>query len=107
MAIVAASSIFSERSIRRARLGSGLVMFAFALLHFSNHALGLISVSAAEDGRRFFTALWRNPVGTLALYGAILTHIGLVLRGIYIRRSLVMPKGEWRRSCSAWRYRCC
>jgi adenylate cyclase len=94
MVIVAASSIFSERSIRRARLGSGLVMFAFALLHFSNHALGLISVSAAEDGRRFFTALWRNPVGTLALYGAILTHIGLVLRGIYIRRSLIMPKGE-------------
>jgi len=94
MAIVAASSIFSERSIRRARLGSGLVMFAFALLHFSNHALGLISVSAAEDGRRFFTALWRNPVGTLVLYGAILTHIGLVLRGIYIRRSLIMPKGE-------------
>ncbi|MBO9197980.1 adenylate/guanylate cyclase domain-containing protein [Rhizobium sp. 16-449-1b] len=94
MASGAVSSIFSERSIRRARLGSGLVMFAFAFLHFSNHALGLISVSAAEDGRRFFTALWRNPVGTLALYGAILTHIALVLRSIYIRRSLVMPKGE-------------
>ncbi len=94
MASVAGSSIFSERSIRRARLGSGLVMFAFAFLHFSNHALGLISVSAAEDGRRFFTALWRNPVGTLALYGAIFTHIALVLRSIYIRRSLVMPKGE-------------
>jgi adenylate cyclase len=94
MAIVAAGSIFSERSIRRARLGSGLVMFAFAFLHFSNHALGLVSVSAAEDGRRFFTALWRNPVGSLALYGAIFTHIGLVFRSIYIRRSLVMPKGE-------------
>jgi adenylate cyclase len=94
MATVTASSIFSERSIRRARLGSGLVMFVFAFLHFSNHALGLISVSAAEDGRRFFTALWRNPVGSLVLYGAILTHIGLVLRSIYVRRSLVMPKGE-------------
>lgn len=94
MASVAGSSIFSERSIRRARLGSGLVMFAFAFLHFSNHALGLISVSAAEDGRRFFTALWRNPVGSLVLYGAIFTHIALVLRSIYIRRSLVMPKGE-------------
>ncbi|WP_160006470.1 adenylate/guanylate cyclase domain-containing protein [Rhizobium sp. 18055] len=94
MATAAASSIFSERSIRRARLGSGLVMFIFAFLHFSNHALGLVSVSAAEDGRRFFTALWRNPVGSLLLYGAIFTHIGLVFRSIYVRRSLVMPKGE-------------
>jgi adenylate cyclase len=94
MATAAASSIFSERSIRRARLGSGLAMFIFAFLHFSNHALGLVSVSAAEDGRRFFTALWRNPVGSLLLYGAIFTHIGLVFRSIYVRRSLVMPKGE-------------
>lgn len=94
MATVAASSIFSERAIRRARLGSGLVMFAFVLLHFSNHALGLVSVSAADEGRRLFMALWRNPLGTLILYGAIFTHIALVLRSIYVRRSLVMPKGE-------------
>ncbi|MDM9620328.1 adenylate/guanylate cyclase domain-containing protein [Rhizobium sp. S96] len=94
MATLAVSSIFSERSIRRARLGSGLVMFVFATLHFSNHALGLISVDAADDGRRLFMALWRNPLGTLLLYGAIFTHIGLVLRSIYVRRSLVMPKTE-------------
>lgn len=94
MATVAASSIFSDRTIRRARLGSGLVMFVFVFLHFSNHALGLISVSAADEGRRLFLALWRNPVGTLILYGAIFTHISLVLRSIYIRRSFVMPKGE-------------
>ncbi|KRB51381.1 adenylate cyclase [Rhizobium sp. Root708] len=94
MASLAASINFSERSVRRARLGSGLVMFVFISLHFSNHALGLISVSAAEEGRRLFTALWRNPLGTLALYGAIFTHLALVLRSIYIRRSLVMPKGE-------------
>jgi adenylate cyclase len=94
MATVAASRIFSERSIRRARLGSGLVMFVFVSLHFSNHALGLISVSAAEDGRRLFTGSWRNPLGSVLLYGAILTHLTLVLRSIYVRRSLVMPKGE-------------
>jgi adenylate cyclase len=69
-------------------------MFVFVFLHFSNHALGLISVSAAEEGRRLFMSLWRNPLGSLILYGAILTHIALVLRSIYSRRSLVMPKAE-------------
>jgi len=94
MAAVADTSIFTERNIRRARLGAGLIMFLFVTLHLSNHALGLISVGAAEDGRRLFMMLWRNPVGTVALYGAILTHMTLALRSLYIRRSLVMPKGE-------------
>ncbi len=94
MATVAATSIFSERTIRRARLGSGLVMFLFVLLHLSNHALGLISVPVADDGRRLFLAIWRNPVGTVVFYGAVLVHVALVLRAVYRRRSLVMPAGE-------------
>ncbi len=69
-------------------------MFVFITLHLSNHALGLISVSAADDGRRLFLALWRNPLGTLLLYAAVIVHIALVLRSIYVRRSLVMPKAE-------------
>jgi len=94
MATVAATGIFSERSIRRARLGSGFVMFLFVLLHLSNHALGLISVSAADDGRRIFLAIWRNPVGTFVFYTAVFVHICLVLRSVYKRRSLVMPAAE-------------
>ncbi|WP_086999696.1 adenylate/guanylate cyclase domain-containing protein [Rhizobium sullae] len=94
MATVVHTGIFSERSIRRARLGSGLVMFAFVVLHLSNHALGLISVAAADDGRRLFVALWRNPLGTLIFYSAIFVHITLVFRSLYMRRSLVMPNGE-------------
>ncbi|MBW9113284.1 adenylate/guanylate cyclase domain-containing protein [Rhizobium cauense] len=94
MATVAATGIFSERSIRRARLGSGLVMFLFVLLHLSNHALGLISVSVADDGRRVFLAIWRNPLGTTVFYGAVFVHVTLVLRAVYVRRSLVMPAGE-------------
>ncbi len=76
------------------RLGSGLVMFAFVALHLSNHALGLISVAAADDGRRLFLAIWRNPLGTLIFYGAVFVHIALVLRSLYMRRSLIMPGGE-------------
>jgi adenylate cyclase len=94
MTTLTGTNIFSERSIRRARLGSGLIIFLFVVLHLSNHALGLISVSAADDGRRLFLTLWRNPVGTALFYGAVLVHIALVLRSVYRRRSLVMPKSE-------------
>ncbi|OWV61279.1 adenylate cyclase [Rhizobium sp. N122] len=94
MTTVSATGIFSERTIRRARLGSGLVIFIFVLLHLSNHAIGLISVSAADKAARLFMAIWRNPVGTAIFYSSVLIHMALVLRAIYMRRSLVMPKGE-------------
>ncbi|MGR9215016.1 adenylate/guanylate cyclase domain-containing protein (plasmid) [Rhizobium leguminosarum] len=94
MATVSATGIFSERTIRRARLGSGLVIFIFVLLHLSNHAIGLISVAAADKAAHLFLAIWRNPLGTAIFYSSVLIHIALVLRAIYMRRSLVMPKGE-------------
>ncbi|QIJ44214.1 adenylate/guanylate cyclase domain-containing protein (plasmid) [Rhizobium leguminosarum] len=94
MTTVSATGIFSERTIRRARLGSGLVIFVFILLHLSNHAIGLISVTAADKAAHLFLAIWRNPLGTAIFYSSVLTHIALVLRAIYMRRSLVMPKGE-------------
>jgi adenylate cyclase len=94
MTTVWATGIFSERTIRKARLGSGLVMFVFIILHMSNHALGLVSLTAADDARRLFLAIWRNPLGTLLFYGSVLVHMTLVLRGLYMRRSLVMPKNE-------------
>ncbi|AXA45168.1 adenylate/guanylate cyclase domain-containing protein [Rhizobium leguminosarum] len=94
MTTVSATGIFSERAIRRARLGSGLVIFIFVLLHLSNHAIGLISVAAADKAAHLFMAMWRNPLGTAIFYSSVLIHIALVLRAIYMRRSLVMPKGE-------------
>ncbi|MDV4153940.1 adenylate/guanylate cyclase domain-containing protein [Rhizobium brockwellii] len=94
MTTVSATGIFSERAIRRARLGSGLVIFIFVLLHLSNHAIGLISVTAADKAAHLFLAIWRNPLGTAIFYSSVLIHIALVLRAIYMRRSLVMPKGE-------------
>lgn len=69
-------------------------MVTFLVLHMSNHALNLISLNAAEKGRLLFLLLWRNPVGTTLLYGAILVHLSLVLRSLYSRRSLKLPLGE-------------
>jgi adenylate cyclase len=87
-------SLFSPRRIRMARLASGLVIFLFMIMHLSNHTVGLISVNAADDARRIFLFVWRNPAGTLLLYGSFLVHIALVLHAIYRRRSFVMPKSE-------------
>ncbi|WFS24746.1 adenylate/guanylate cyclase domain-containing protein [Rhizobium rhododendri] len=92
--IAARHTLLSDRSIRRARLGSGLVVFLFVLMHISNHALGLISVHVAEKGRLIFLLIWRNPIGTGLFYGAVVIHVLLVFRALYLRRTLRMPVGE-------------
>lgn len=86
--------MLSERSLRRARLVSGLIMLTFLTLHLTNHALNLISLAAAEEGRRWFLAIWRNPVGTTLFYGAAVTHVMLAMRSLYLRRTFYMPVGE-------------
>ncbi len=80
--------------IRRLRLASGLVLFVYATGHFANHALGLFSLDAMEDGRTVFLALWRNPLGTALLYGAFALHVLLVLWAVFERRSMRMSRGE-------------
>jgi adenylate cyclase len=79
---------------REIRLISGLVLAAFLLTHFSNHALGLVSIEAMEAGRVWFNRLWRNPVGTILLYGSLLLHFLLALQALYRRRTLRMPIRE-------------
>lgn len=37
--------------VRRIRLWSGLVLFAYVGTHLANHALGLVSLAAMEGGR--------------------------------------------------------
>lgn len=69
-------------------------MFTFVTLHLANHALNLISLATAEEARRWFTAIWRNPPGTALLYGAVLVHVTLVMRSLYLHRTLVMPMRE-------------
>ncbi len=80
--------------IRRLHLSTGLVLFAYVLTHLLNHALGLISLGALAAGRDVFLAIWRNPVGTVLLYGSLLLHGGLALAAIYRRRRLAMPVWE-------------
>jgi len=82
--------------LRRARLISGLVLFVYVTTHFLNHALGLISHQVLADGRTVFVAVWRNPVGTLLLYGAIAVHLTMAIWSFYQRRSLRgLSRTDW------------
>ncbi len=72
--------------VRRLRLASGLVLFTYLVTHFLNHALGNVSLAAMMAGAQWFLYLWRGPVGTVLLYGAALTHLGLGLWALYERR---------------------
>ena len=80
--------------IRRLRLGSGLVMLAYLATHFANHALGLMSLDRMEEGREWFLLLWRNPLATAALYGALGIHVLLAFWALYRRNHLKMPVWE-------------
>jgi adenylate cyclase len=80
--------------VRRLRLGAAFVLLAYVVLHFANHALGLVSLDAMETGRWWFLGLWRTWPGTAALYGAIAVHGLLALWLLYDRRTLRMPAWE-------------
>ncbi|HWH75983.1 MAG TPA: adenylate/guanylate cyclase domain-containing protein [Candidatus Binatus sp.] len=81
-------------NVRRTRLITGLILLTYLSTHLLNHSLGLISLDAMEWGRRWFLLLWRNPLGTTALYGALLTHFSLAVWALYQRRHLRLPFWE-------------
>lgn len=81
----------SDGTIRRLRLGSGLVLFAYILSHLLNHSLGIISLDHAEAGLRLALKLWHSLPGTVLLYGAAALHFLLALRTLALRRHWRLP----------------
>ena len=79
---------------RDLRLGSGLVLFAYITAHLANHALGLVSVNAAEAGLSVAVAFWHSLPGTVLLYSAAAIHLALALVAVYERRTLRIPAAE-------------
>lgn len=80
--------------IRRIRLATGLILFAFVTTHLLNHALGVVSLEAMEEGRRLFLLLWRNAAGTALLYLSLIAHMLLAAYALYARRSLRVSGAE-------------
>ena len=80
--------------VRRIRLTTGLILFAFVTCHLLNHSLGIHSLGMMEAGRDWFVLIWRNPVGSTALVSSLIVHLLLAAWALYSRRSLRMSTGE-------------
>ena len=76
------------------RLISGFVLFVFVLGHFLNHALGIVSLSAMNNGLKYTVEPWRTVLGTAILTLALTTHVLLALWSLYNKRSLNIARGE-------------
>lgn len=83
-----------ERVWRNARLASGLVLMAFVVMHLTNLALNLFSIATANAGLEWLTDPWRSLPGAVLLYGSAAVHVVLVLRTLYLKRTLKMPARE-------------
>ncbi len=72
--------------VRQVRLACGLVLFAYLVSHFLNHALGNISMDALADGIYYHTVFWQFLPVAIAFYTAALVHAGLGIWALYQRR---------------------
>src|SRR5262245_62637415 len=68
------------------RFVSVMILFAYVLSHFINHALGNISLDAMADGVKWHTAFWQFLPVSIVFYAACLVHAGLGLWALYERR---------------------
>jgi len=73
-------------SLRQIRLVCGVVLFAYLVSHFLNHALGNISMEALAAGVYYHTAFWQFLPISIAFYTAALVHTGLGIYALYERR---------------------
>src|SRR5437764_11986025 len=73
-------------SVRQIRLACGLVLFAYLVSHFVNHALGNVSMEALAGGLYLHTEFWQFLPVAVAFYAAALIHAGLGIWALYERR---------------------
>lgn len=76
------------------RLGSALILLAFAVCHLTAHAFLLISIDRADDALGWLMAPWWTNAGTALLACAALVHYANALWSIYLRRSLRLARWE-------------
>src|SRR5450755_4032132 len=72
--------------VRQVRLVCGLVLFAYLVSHFLNHALGNISMEALAAGVYYHTLFWQFLPVAIVFYTAVLVHAGLGVWALYQRR---------------------
>ncbi len=78
----------------RARILSGLVLFAYVFFHFINIGLGIFSLETMEAFQTVRQSIHRSFLGSSILYSALVIHAGLALWRLARRRTLRMPAWE-------------
>src|SRR6202030_1580415 len=72
--------------VRQIRLVCGLVLFAYLVSHFLNHALGNVSLDALATGVYYHKQFWQFLPVAIVFYTAALVHAGLGIWALYQRR---------------------
>ncbi|MGY8666817.1 adenylate/guanylate cyclase domain-containing protein [Bradyrhizobium sp. UFLA05-109] len=80
------SELFRGTGIRQVRLVCGVILFAYVVSHFLNHALGNISVEAMQAGVYYHVLFWQFLPVAILFYTAALLHAGLGVFALYQRR---------------------
>ena len=73
-------------SLRQVRLVSGVILLAYLVSHFLNHALGNISMAALATGVYFHMLFWQFPPIGILFYAACFVHTALGIWALYERR---------------------
>src|ERR1700736_3385235 len=73
-------------SLRQVRFVSGVILLAYLVSHFLNHALGNISMKALAIGVHFHMLFWQFPPVGILFYTACLVHTALGIWALYERR---------------------
>ena len=79
---------------QRLRLVSGLILFTFALAHFLNTAIGLVSLEQMDQFDRWRTIVTRSLPGTIILAAALVIHILFALYKVARRTTFRLPWWE-------------
>src|ERR1700738_5113123 len=72
--------------VRQIRLACGLVLFAYLVSHFLNHALGNVSMDALAAGLYHHLVFCQFPPVAIAFNTAALVHPALGIWALYKRR---------------------
>jgi len=76
--------------VRKLRLITGLILFAYVCSHLINLALGLWSLEIMDAVRPVFMKPWQNKVGVVVLFGSLAVHMVLGIVALYQRGTLRM-----------------
>src|SRR6201989_595957 len=72
--------------VRKFRRVCGVILFAYLVSHFLNHALGNISVNALAEGVYYHTLFWQFLPVAIVFYTAMFLHFALGIWALYQRR---------------------